>query len=74
LNVFESLQLYAILRGIHCDVKSHVNDVITVFKLTEYRYALVQNLSGGNKRKVSSAIAFLGKPSVIILDEPSTGE
>jgi ABC-type multidrug transport system ATPase subunit len=33
----------------------------------------VQNLSGGNKRKLSSAIAFLGKPSVVVLDEPSTG-
>lgn len=29
--------------------------------------------SGGNKRKVSVAIAFLGKPNVIFLDEPSNG-
>jgi ABC-type multidrug transport system ATPase subunit len=25
-------------------------------------------ISGGNKRKVNAAIAFLGKPSVVILD------
>lgn len=29
--------------------------------------------SGGNKRKLSTAIALLGEPSVIFLDEPSTG-
>ena len=27
--------------------------------------------SGGNKRKVSCAVAFIGKPSVVILDEVS---
>jgi ABC-type multidrug transport system ATPase subunit len=30
-------------------------------------------LSGGNKRKVNSAIAFIGRPSVVFLDEPTTG-
>lgn len=29
--------------------------------------------SGGNKRKLSTGIALLGEPSVIFLDEPSTG-
>ena len=31
------------------------------------------NLSGGNKRKLSVAIALIGKPRLILLDEPSTG-
>jgi ATP-binding cassette, subfamily A (ABC1), member 3 len=30
-------------------------------------------LSGGNKRKLSVALAMLGNPSVLLLDEPSTG-
>lgn len=29
--------------------------------------------SGGNKRKLSAGIALLGEPTVIFLDEPSTG-
>ncbi|KAK3023524.1 hypothetical protein RJ639_044790 [Escallonia herrerae] len=30
-------------------------------------------LSGGNKRKLSVAVAMIGNPSIVILDEPSTG-
>jgi ABC-type multidrug transport system ATPase subunit len=30
-------------------------------------------LSGGNKRKLCVAIAVLGNPSIILLDEPSSG-
>ena len=29
--------------------------------------------SGGNKRKLSTGIALVGEPAVILLDEPSTG-
>jgi ATP-binding cassette subfamily A (ABC1) protein 3 len=31
------------------------------------------NLSGGNKRKLSVAIAIIGNPPIVFLDEPSTG-
>jgi len=31
-------------------------------------------LSGGNKRKLSVAIAMIGDPPIVILDEPSTGK
>lgn len=29
--------------------------------------------SGGNKRKLNVAIALIGKPPIVILDEPSSG-
>lgn len=41
--------------------------------LTEYEDKLSGTLSGGNKRKLSVAMAMIGNPRIIFLDEPSTG-
>lgn len=42
-------------------------------KLEEFRHVIAENYSGGNKRKLSVAIAMIGNPQVIFLDEPSSG-
>lgn len=69
LTVEQTLKLFAGLRGIPSNlVKTIIGELINVFKLNEFGNKLVQDLSGGNKRKVSSAIAFIGKPSVVFLD------
>ena len=41
--------------------------------LTKYADRQSGTYSGGNKRKLSVAIALVGEPSVVLLDEPSTG-
>lgn len=41
--------------------------------LEEFENIKVSTLSGGNKRKVSVAIAMIGNPPIVLLDEPSTG-
>lgn len=41
--------------------------------LVKYKHKQSGNLSGGNKRKLSVAIAMIGDPGIIFLDEPSTG-
>eukprot|EP01052_Picozoa_sp_SAG31_P012758 SAG31_NODE_753_length_12340_cov_8.786619_4_plen_238_part_00 len=41
--------------------------------LLRYANKLAGTLSGGNKRKLCVAIAMVGQPSVVFLDEPSTG-
>ena len=46
-----------------------IGDLVSVFVLHEFSDKIVKNLSGGNRRKVSSAIAFLGSPKVVILDK-----
>ena len=38
-----------------------------------YRSKQAGSLSGGNKRKLQVAIAIIGNPPIILLDEPSAG-
>jgi ATP-binding cassette subfamily A (ABC1) protein 3 len=74
LTVEEQLELYARLKGIPSNrVGKAVDQKIEEVGLTEYRHKLTRGLSGGNKRKLSTAIALIGSPSIIFLDEPSTG-
>ena len=41
--------------------------------LTEKKYSKAKALSGGQKRKLSVCIAFIGGSKVVILDEPTSG-
>ena len=41
--------------------------------LSEYENVDAMKLSGGNKRKLCVAIAMIGNPPIVFLDEPSTG-
>lgn len=50
-----------------------IKNKIKELDLTKYENIQSSQLSGGNKRKLSTAIATLGNPKVIFLDEPSTG-
>ncbi|PMB73612.1 ABC transporter A family member 2 [Beauveria bassiana] len=72
MTVVEHLQHYARIRGI-ADVDHQVTAVIRAVGLEAYTGVMAHTLSGGNKRKLSLAIALTGNPSVILLDEPSSG-
>ena len=41
--------------------------------LKDFEHNIAGSLSGGNKRKLSVAVATIGDPSIVFLDEPSTG-
>ena len=47
--------------------------MIDKFLLSRYADSLIETYSGGNKRKLSAAIAMVGNPPVVCLDEPTTG-
>ncbi|XP_030852678.1 phospholipid-transporting ATPase ABCA1 isoform X1 [Strongylocentrotus purpuratus] len=70
----EHLEFYARVRGVMEEEVPKVADWgIRKLGLTEYRDRSAGTYSGGNKRKLSTAIALIGNPPVIFLDEPTTG-
>ncbi|VCX04267.1 unnamed protein product [Gulo gulo] len=70
----EHLYLYARLRGVPADeIERVANWSIQSLGLSFYADCLVGTYSGGNKRKLSTAIALMGCPPLVLLDEPTTG-
>jgi ATP-binding cassette subfamily A (ABC1) protein 3 len=72
LTVTEHLDFYARIRGVP-DPAHNVKEVMRAVGLQTYANRMAQKLSGGNKRKLSLGIALMGNPSVLLLDEPSSG-
>lgn len=61
--------LYARIKGIkERDLERVVSIKIAEMGLTEYADRLAGLYSGGNKRKLSVAIAMIGEPSIVFLD------
>ncbi|XP_059174017.1 ATP-binding cassette sub-family A member 2-like isoform X2 [Physella acuta] len=74
LTAREHLQLYCRVRGIPpSDEKQVVEWAINKLGLTKLADRLSGTYSGGNKRKLSTAIALIGHPPIIFMDEPTTG-
>lgn len=71
LTVTETLRFFAKTRGVK-DIDHNVNTVISACGLEQWAHQLAQKLSGGTKRKLSLAVALVGNPRVLVLDEPSS--
>ncbi|KAG9276791.1 retinal-specific ATP-binding cassette transporter-like isoform X1 [Astyanax mexicanus] len=70
----EHLHLYARLRGVPESEISRVAEWgIQKLGLSQYAGYGAGTYSGGNKRKLSTAIAMIGCPALVLLDEPTTG-
>ena len=92
LTVREHLMIYGRLKGLNTghELKMNVEALMVATSLHMYADRLASRLSGGNQRKLSLAIALIGKflvvkcekwltcvhtgnPSVVLIDEFSTG-
>lgn len=70
----ETLRVFALLRGVKInDINYVINKAAIELDFKEHLDKKAKNMSGGTKRKLSTAIALLGDPFLIFLDEPTTG-
>ena len=70
----EALELSGAVRGMDpAVVRSRTDEVLAEVKMSEWADSKVGRFSKGMKQRVNIAAALLSDPSVVLLDEPSTG-
>ncbi|XP_052852159.1 ATP-binding cassette sub-family A member 2 isoform X1 [Drosophila gunungcola] len=75
----QCLHYMAMLRGLSnttegpASVKENVKYWLEKMHLTKYQQVQVRHYSGGTKRKLLAAMAMIGSPTLVLLDEPTTG-
>ena len=74
LTVEEHLYFYARLKGVRQQFEDEaVAAALDLVQMTNLKARIVKRLSGGERRRVSIAIALVSNPKVVCLDEPTTG-
>ncbi|WP_395344835.1 ABC transporter ATP-binding protein [Ningiella sp. W23] len=69
LTVEEQIELFAS----YYPTPLSVEETISICELREFAHKRYKQLSGGQKRRVQFALAIVGDPQLIFLDEPTTG-
>lgn len=75
INVYDLLNHIAILKGVKNDIerKNQIHYLLEKVNLWDFRNKEVHTFSGGMKQRFGVAQALLGKPKIIIVDEPTAG-
>ena len=55
------------------EIEANIDRVLGIVGLTEQRGTLIANLSGGQKKRVSIAMELLSRPTLLFLDEATSG-
>lgn len=73
MTVIEYLNFVYELKGCKLEREAHIDEILSVVRLSDVKNRLIKNLSKGYKQRVGIAQAIVGDPKVIIFDEPTVG-
>jgi len=74
LNVEDNLKIYSKFYGIaKKEAQNRINELLSFMELQEKNKSLVKELSGGMQRRLTIARSLINQPSLLFLDEPTTG-
>lgn len=74
LTGYENLEFFGKMKGVSAkELKKEIEYIAEIVDLTDDLKKLVSKYSGGMKRRLSLAIALIGSPELLILDEPTVG-
>ncbi|CAI6349564.1 unnamed protein product [Macrosiphum euphorbiae] len=77
LTVLESMEIASDLKLGSTICKENklesIEDILQMLRLTKAKHTLMENLSGGERKRLSIALELVNNPPVIFLDEPTTG-
>ena len=74
LTGYENLDFFGKMKGVPSNkLKKEIEYIAEIVDLTNDLKKLVSKYSGGMKRRLSLAIALIGSPELLILDEPTVG-
>ncbi|PAA64936.1 hypothetical protein BOX15_Mlig007406g1, partial [Macrostomum lignano] len=74
LTVQDHIYFYGMLKGLtKAEIRPQVDSFLRDVGLLQKRHELSKNLSGGMKRRLSVAMAFVGNSKLVVLDEPTAG-
>lgn len=72
MTVSETLKFVCDIRGVK-DKKKNIGEVLEKTGLCDVKNRMVRRLSKGYKQRVGIAVAMIGEPQILILDEPTAG-
>lgn len=70
---YDLLSYVCDIRGVNSGKKEHINQLVEKFNLKDVIKKNIGKYSGGYKRRLGIAQAMVGKPNLVIIDEPTVG-